>query len=63
MVYFNSINKQESYVELTTENNEQYVIPNDDVIFVDDNSGMVSVKNTGSRKTIGLIPVDVYYGE
>lgn len=63
MVYFNSINKQESYVELTTENNEQYVIPNDDVIFVDDNSGMVSVKNTGSRKTIGLISKEVYDGE
>lgn len=63
MVYFNSINKQESYVELTTENNEQYVIPNDDVIFVDDNSGMVSVKNTGSRKAIGLISKEVYDGE
>lgn len=63
MVYFNSINKQESYVELTTENNEQYVIPNDDVIFVDDNSGMVSIKNTGSRKTIGLISKEVYDGE
>ena len=63
MVYFNSINKQESYVELTTETNEKYVIPNDDVIFVDDNSGMVSVKNTGSRKTIGLISKEVYDGE
>ena len=63
MVYFTSINKQESYVELTTENNEQYVIPNDDVIFVDDNSGMVSIKNTGSRKTIGLISKEVYDGE
>ena len=63
MVYFNSINNTGTYVELTTENNEKYVIPNDDVIFVNDNSGMVSVKNTASRKTIGLIPVDVYYGE
>lgn len=63
MVYFNSIEKANTYVELTTENNEKYVIPNDDVIFVNDNSGMVSVKNTASRKTIGLIPVDVYYGE
>lgn len=63
MVYFNSINKQESYVELTTENNEKYVIPNDDVIFVDDESGMVSVKNVGSRKTIGLLSKEAYDGE
>ena len=63
MVYFNSINKQESYVELTTDNNEKYVIPNDDVIFVDDESGMVSVKTTGSRKTIGLLSKEAYDGE
>lgn len=63
MVYFTSIAKTDTYVEMNTRDNELYVIPNDDVIFVDDNSGMVSVKNTGSRKTIGLIPVDVYYGE
>ena len=63
MVYFNSINKQESYVELTTETNEKYVIPNDDVIFVDDESGMVSDKTMGSRKTIGLLLKEAYDGE
>ena len=63
MVYFTSIAKTDTYVEMSTRDNEKYVIPNDDIIFVDDNSGMVSVKNTASRKTIGLIPVDVYYGE
>ena len=63
MVYFNSIEKADSYVLLTTENNEKYIIPNDDVIFVDDESGMVSVKTTGSRKTIGLLSKEAYDGE
>ena len=50
-------------MELTTDNNEKYVIPNDDVIFVDDESGMVSVKTTGSRKNIGLLSKEAYDGE
>lgn len=63
MVYFNSINKQESYVELTTKDGEKHIIPANSIIFVDDESGMVSVKNTGSRKSIGLISKEVYDGE
>lgn len=62
MTIFNSINKTETYVELGTEKGEKYIIPASDVIFVFDESGMVSVKNTGSRKTIGLIPEGVYKG-
>ena len=61
MTIFNSINKTETYVELGTEKGEKYIIPASDVIFVDDESGMVSVKNTGSRKTIGLIPEEIYH--
>lgn len=60
MTIFNSINKTETYVELRTEKGEKFIIPTSDAIFVNDESGMVSVKNTGSRKTIGLIPEDVY---
>lgn len=63
MVYFNSINKQESYVELTTKDGEKHIIPANSIIYVEDGSGMVSIKNTASRKTIGLIPKEVYDGE
>lgn len=55
MIIFNKITKTEAYVELTTENGEKHIIPTSDVIFVNDESGFVSIKNTGSRKTIGLI--------
>lgn len=60
MVYFTSINKQESYVELTTNDGEKHIIPTNSIIFVDDESGMVSIKNTASRCTVGLIPDSVY---
>lgn len=63
MVYFNSINKQESYVELTTKDGEKHIIPANSIIYVEDGSGMVSIKNTGSRKTAYVIPKEVYDGE
>lgn len=62
MVYFTSINKEKAYTRLQTKNGEIYVIPNDDIVFVDDESGLVSVKNTGSRKTIGVIRKEDYEG-
>lgn len=61
MVYFNSINKQESYVELTTKDGEKHIIPANSIIYVEDGSGMVSIKNTASRKTIGLISEEAYH--
>lgn len=63
MIYFNSIVKSDTYIELGTEKGEKYILPTSDTIFVDDSSGLVSVKNTASRKTIGLIPTDVYNGQ
>ena len=62
MIIFNKITKTEAYVELTTENGEKHIIPTSDVIFVNDESGFVSIKNTGSRKTIGLISEEDYDG-
>lgn len=61
MVYFTSINKQESYVELTTKDGEKHIIPANSIIYVEDGSGMVSIKNTASRKTIGLISEEAYH--
>lgn len=60
MVIYNSITRKDAYVELSTDKGEKHLLPNNSVIFVDDESNFISVKNTGSRKTIGLIPADVY---
>lgn len=60
MTIFNSITKTSTYVELGTERGEKFIIPLNDVIFVNDESGMVSIKNTASRCTVGLIPDSVY---
>lgn len=62
MVYFTSINKEKAFTRLETKNGEIYVIPNDDIVFVDDESGLVSVKNTASRKTVGVIRKEDYEG-
>lgn len=53
MIKFTDINKTETYVELTTDNGEKMLMPTSSAIFVDDESGAISVKTTGSRKTIG----------
>lgn len=50
-----------SYIELTTDK-EKIVIPSDKAIFVDDTSGFVSLKGVATRKTLYLIPDDVYNG-
>lgn len=55
MMIFNEMTQTDAYVELTTDNGEKHIIPANDVILVDDNSGYVSIKNTASRKTIGLL--------
>lgn len=62
MVIVKGYEKTDLYVELTTEDGVA-IIPTDKFIAVDDESGYVSVKLIGSRKTVYLIPVDVYYGE
>lgn len=52
---FVSYNKTDSYYEFIGENGVKYIVPSDDVILVDDESGAISVKNTASRCTIGYI--------
>lgn len=62
MTIFNSITKTDTYVELGTEKGDKYIIPIDKFISVYDESGMVSIKSTACRKTIGLIPEDIFNG-
>lgn len=57
MIY-QSLNKTDEYVELIGGNGEKHYMPTSSVILVDDESGMISVKTTGSRKTIALVKKD-----
>lgn len=52
---FVSYTKTDSYYEFTGENGEKTLIPASAVIMIDDESGIISVKTTGSRQTIGYL--------
>lgn len=49
----NNITKTETYIQLDGDDGWQMLTPASQTIFVDDDSGAISVKTTGSRKTIG----------
>lgn len=58
MIY-NSITKNDTYVELSNgENGEKQIMPTSSVILVDDESGMIAIKTIGSRKTVALVKKD-----
>ena len=48
------IEQNEQYIKLRSDD-EITLLPTKSTILVDDESGYISIKNTGSRKTIGLI--------
>lgn len=52
---FSSYTKTSSFYEFVGEG-VKYIIPKNDVILIDDESGFLSVKLIASRKTIGLVP-------
>lgn len=51
---YSSMNKTSTYVELTEGNNKMF-IPTDKAIIVDDESGLLSIKTNGSRKTVATV--------
>lgn len=53
---FTSYTKTDNYYEFNGENGVKYIVPAVDVILVDDESNLLSIKNTASRCTIGLVP-------
>lgn len=53
MIY-NSMTKTDNYVELSNGDNK-LIMPASSAIIVDDESGMKSIKTTGSRKTVALL--------
>lgn len=48
------VDSNEKYIKLQSDD-EITILPANSTILVDDESGFISIKNTGSRKTIGLI--------
>ena len=56
MIRFDSITKTDAYVELTTSDGQKTIMPTSTVIFIDDESGLTTIKNTASRAIVGVIP-------
>ena len=54
MVY-TQLTKTDTYIELSDANGNKMLIPTTAAIIVDDESNSLSVKTTGSRKTIALV--------
>ena len=57
MIY-TDFTKTDTYVELAQGDNK-LIMPSSSVILVDDESVMISIKTTGSRKTIALVKKDL----
>ena len=55
---FISYTKGDAFYEFNGENGEKLIVPSQNVILVDDESGAIAIKNTASRKTIGLLITD-----
>ena len=53
MIY-TSYTKTDAYYEFVGENGK-LIMPATDVILADDESGMIAIKNTASRCTVGLL--------
>lgn len=55
---YQSIEKIEDvWYKLIDENNNTSFYPQNSLILVNDESGLLSIKTVGSRKTLGLVPV------
>ena len=54
MIFVN-YTKADTYYEFVGENGEKQIYPVNSIILTDDESGMIAVKNTASRQTVGLI--------
>lgn len=53
---FISYTKTDTYYEFIGENGNKTIMPTTSVILVDDESNLLSIKNTATRKTIGTVP-------
>lgn len=52
---FNTMTKTDTYYEFVGDNGLKLIMPLGNVILVDDNSGLISIKLVSTRKTIGTV--------
>lgn len=52
---FINYTKTDAYYEFIGENGEKLIIPAVDVVLIDDESGMVTIKLVSSRRTVGSL--------
>ena len=53
---FNTYSKTDTYYEFLGDDGYKMIIPTTDVVLIDDESNLLSIKNTSSRKVIGTVP-------
>lgn len=57
MIKFTNIEYKDNDVKLSNEEGDAMYIPNDKLLLVTDESGVVSIKTIGSRATIGILEI------
>lgn len=55
MVIYTSMTKGDTFYALEKEDGNRDLYPIDSLIFIDDESGFISIKATATRKVIGLL--------
>lgn len=56
MDIYSHYDKTESYYEFYNDDGKTMIVPTSNIVLIDDESGFLSIKNTASRCTIGLVP-------
>ncbi len=56
LMRYDSYTKTDSFYEFASEGGQKLLAPLGSVILVDDGSGLLSIKGTASRATIGTVP-------
>lgn len=54
-MYFTSYTKSDTHYTFNGDNGYKLLMPLDDVILIDDESGAIAVKTTASRTTLGYL--------
>lgn len=53
---FNTYSKTDTYYEFLGDDGYKMIIPTTDVVLIDDESGVLTIKNTATRCIIGYVP-------
>lgn len=53
---FNTYSKTDTYYEFLGDDGYKMIIPTTDVVLINDESGVLTIKNTATRCIIGYVP-------